>query len=175
MSLEPILSDIQRAIDAGAYYAALSTIVTLPELCGRCEQIDIFSVQGTNRTSAVYERFADTYLSGWSLGLTGLDLFSLRCGLSHRGQTAQKNSDLKYIFHPPVYRGPNRHGARGFSTGVQHVIINLQIFCSEIADAVRKWEVANINNDVAQRNLKNILQVRELSPGSAITGGICLS
>lgn len=162
MTLEPILRDIQRALESGAPYSALASAVTLPEICMRCEQRDIFSTKGENRSATVYTRFVETYLPNWTLGLTGNDLFILRCGLSHRGQTTQRESPLRYIFHPPDPSGNISHGNRSYCGGELHRLdIDLQTFCNDIADAVRRWFDANKDNEIVQRNLGDVLQVRE--------------
>jgi hypothetical protein len=162
VSLNLILDDIQRAIDGGAPYAALCTSLTLPEICGRCEQQDIYSCQGPNRQLETYERFVKKYLADWPLGLTGRDLTNLRCGISHRGQTVSRASQLRYVFHPPV---PNRivvHNCRTYTEDgeVYRISIDLQTFCNEIATAVRRWEHDNRNSETVQRNLADVLQVR---------------
>lgn len=169
MSLELILDDIQRAIESGAPYAALSAAVTLPEVCGRCEQADVFSTKGPNSSDRIYTRFVETYLPNWSLRLTGADLFNFRCGLSHRGQTTQRNSSLRYVFHPPNPQGNTAHANRVIKDGeLYRLDIDLQTFCNDIADAVRRWVEATKDNQAVQRNLLNVLQVREGDFGTGI-------
>jgi hypothetical protein len=168
MSLKLIVDDIQRAIEGGAPYAALCACLTLPEICGRCEQADIYSNKGSNRQKEIYNRFVSKYLANWSLGLTGDDLANLRCGISHRGQTAARNSQIRYIFHPPHPNGNVVHGFMSHNNGRTTLDVDLQIFCNDITSAVLKWECDNRRNEIVQRNLKDVLQVRETTFGSAV-------
>ena len=167
--VETILEDIQKAITAGAAYSALAALVTLPEICGRCEQIDVFSSSGQFTGANIYVRFIGKYLKGWSLGLTGEDLFNLRNGLSHRGRTDTKVSPLRYVFHPTNPRGCVSHGNRTYRDDeLSRLDIDLQIFYNAIAKAVRLWAIDNKDNQTVQKNLNDILQVREGDFGTGI-------
>jgi hypothetical protein len=179
MALEPILKDIQRALDSGAPFAALMTSVTLPEICGRCEQNDIFPRKGKDSGDKIYKRFVETYLPNWSIGLTWKDLYILRCGLSHRGKTTRRASSLRYVFHPPNPLGIIAHGNRAYDEGgaLHRLDIDLQIFCNDISGAVRRWSEANKQNKTVQKNLTDVLQVREgdFETGVYVQGMTCLA
>ncbi|WP_155992493.1 hypothetical protein [Fodinicurvata fenggangensis] len=166
--MEMILQDIQRALDAGASYAALAATVTLPEVCGRCEQSDLFSTKGENRGERVFQRFVETYLPDWDIGLDGTDLYYMRNGLSHRGQTTQRNKPLRYVFSPPNTDN-FVHNNKGFvDEEMQTLQIDLRKFCNDISDAVRRWEQSNADNPIVQENLEDVLKTREGSFGTGI-------
>lgn len=165
MSLKLILGDIQRALTAGAPYAALAATVTLPEICGRCELDDPFSTKGPNRSEALFSRFVTTYLPNWPFDISGEDLFHLRNAISHKGGTTQRNNPLRYVFHPPsgqFQMSNNKFIQKG---QLRYLDIDLQEFCTEISNAVLRWEEANRGNEQVQRNLDKVLQVREGSFG----------
>ena len=162
MPLNAILDDIQRALDNGAPYAALATVVTLPEICGRCELLDPLSTKGKNRSEMIYKRFTEQYLSSWSLNLAGEDLYNLRCGLSHRGRTTQRNNPIRYVFHPPNEQNNRSHGNRVIQGGETTFLdIDLQQFVDDISAAVRSWSKENENNETVQKNLNDVIQVRQ--------------
>ncbi len=170
MSLRLIIDDVQRAIEGGAPYAALCASVTLPELCGRCEQKDVYATKGTNSEKAIFNRFVNKYLADWPLGLTGDDLHNLRCGISHRGQTANRGGGLQYVFHPPHPNGHVVHNVRTYAEDgtVHRINVDLQTFCDDIAAAVCRWEKDNVGNEVVHRNLMDVLQVRDGTFGTAV-------
>jgi len=167
--MELILEDIQRALDAGASFAALASAVTLPEICGRCEQEDMFSTKGPNRGEAIFDRFVEAYLKDWDIGLTGADLANIRNGLSHRGQLTQRNTPLRYVFYPPQFGG-RVHNNRVENANGDLLVLNIDLrkFCTDISNAVRGWLVANAENATVQRNLGNVLQTREGDFGTGI-------
>jgi hypothetical protein len=173
--MELILQDIKRALDAGASYAALASTVTLPEVCSRCELLDMTSTKGLARGEALIARFAETYLRDWKIGLNGADLANLRNGLSHRAQTIQANqrkASPRYIFHTPtpgVMLSQISSKQGGVTT---HIVINLNEFCDDIAGAVRRWLADHANNPTVQKNLSNVIQRREglHIPGMYIQG-----
>jgi hypothetical protein len=175
--MESILADMDRALDAGASYAALATAVTLPEICGRCELRDMRPRKGQNRGDAVFNRFVNDYLSGWSIGLNGEDLYNLRNGLSHRGQRDSGDSNVRYVFTPPLPTGSQIHNNRAYRTNANgnlelvRLNIDLRRFCADIAGAVRRWMVANAENPIVQHNLENVLQPREGDFGTGIVIG----
>ncbi len=166
--MELILQDIQRALDAGASYAALAAAVTLPEMCGRCEQQDIYSTSGRNNAKHVFERFVSAYLANWEIGLTGADLYNLRNGLSHRGQATQRNKTLRYVFFPPVAGATVNNNRRTVNGEIVRLNIDLRKFCHDISNAVRQWMANNAGNTVVQKNLENILQSREGDFGTGV-------
>ena len=169
MSMESIIEDMYIALDAGAHYAALCVAVTLPEICGRCELEDGFSMKGANRSQEIFQRFVDSYLPDWDIGLTGADLFYLRNGLSHRGQTNKRNTPFRYVFAPP--RGDNSvlHNNRSHRAGKPYrLMIDLAVFCNDIATAVRQWECDNSENELVLSNLESVLQKREGDVGTGI-------
>lgn len=169
MSMNLILEDMQRALDAGASFAALATAVTLPEICGRCEVPDPFAFSGRARTLDIIKGFKDRYLSDWGLALTGDDLYQLRNGISHRGGTAERNPPIRYVFYPP-HKWKVQNNARYDNDGQRERLdIDLQTFCSKIADAVRRWEMEHADNATVQKNLENVLQVREGSFGTPVS------
>jgi hypothetical protein len=162
--MEMILQDINRALNAGASYAALAASVTLPEVCGRCELQDMLARSKSARGEVLIKRFAETYLHNWDIGLTGADLVNLRNGLSHRAQTTPGHplkNQPRYIFHTPtpgnvLNQISSRQG--GVTT---HIVVNLSEFCGDIATAVRRWLSDYANNSTVQKNLSNVIQRRE--------------
>ena len=166
--MDLILEDIQRALRAGASYAALAAAVTLPEICGRCEQQDMYSRKGKNSGDKVFNRFVDKYLHNWDIGLTGADLYSLRNGLSHRGQLTERRNTHRYVFFPPN-TGSVVHNNLSFQGGeLVRVQIDLQKFCDDISEAVKKWQVDQAENELVQKNLEDVLQAREGDFGTGI-------
>src|ERR1022692_3417221 len=78
--MEAILTEIDRALDAGLYYLAIALSLTLPDICGALESPD---------GGATRERFTawyDTYLAQTYQSLTAADCYSLRCGVIHQGR-----------------------------------------------------------------------------------------
>jgi hypothetical protein len=170
LPLEAILDDIQRAFNAGAYYAALSAAVTLPEICGRCEQQDPFATKGAGHNQRnVIKLFHERYLKDWPFLLNGDDLCNIRCGLSHRGQTMRHGSDFRVVFRLP----DRRHGVAtnnrriGDDGQIQRIDVDLTLFIKAITDAVRAWDAANLGNEIVKRNLQYVIQPR---PGDFGTG-----
>lgn len=164
--MQTILNDMNRALNARASYAALATAVTLPEICGRCELVDMLSTKGAGRAQFIFQKFVDKYLKSWSIGLTGDDLYYLRNGVSHRGQVVGSRMPVRYVFTPPNDAGHIIHNNRNRSTNTLN--IDLRVFCGDIERAVMAWMMDNKANPVAQKNMENVLQPRQGDFGTGI-------
>jgi len=77
--MEPILAEIEKALDAGLYYLAVMLAVAIPDICGALESKD-------GRSGPVqYKAWYDAHLANRIYDLTADDCYSLRCGVVHQG------------------------------------------------------------------------------------------
>ncbi|MEH6466651.1 MAG: hypothetical protein V7722_03390 [Porticoccus sp.] len=99
--------------------------------------------------------------------LSGNDCYALRCCLLHEGgenieeQRAREALDNFHFIMPP----PNGSCFHKIQNN-QSLLLQVDIFCNDIADAVDKWSVSDRANeqDVEQR-MQGILQIRDVSNG----------
>lgn len=92
--LEKIFEDINKALDAGAYIAALALALTLPDLCSQIEFPDEELVwkrytkwydkyMGTPTREFMTEKLTDDDNERTMPWLTGIVIYKLRCNLFH--------------------------------------------------------------------------------------------
>lgn len=92
--IDQIFEDINKALDAEAYIAALALALTLPDLCGKIEYPEEKSSRkryimwydlymGTPPKSFMLERLTDQDDERFPPYLTGQVLYQLRCNLLH--------------------------------------------------------------------------------------------
>jgi hypothetical protein len=69
--MEPILAEIEKALDAGLYYLAVMLAVAIPDICGALESKD-------GRSGPVqYKAWYDAHLANRIYDLTADDCYSL--------------------------------------------------------------------------------------------------
>lgn len=89
--LDRLITDIDKSLDAGAYIAALSLILTLPDICGKAmykdeknnksryiEWYDEYIGSSECRSAGIEDEIKVPYLSGEVI-------YQLRCSISHQG------------------------------------------------------------------------------------------
>ncbi|NOT66114.1 MAG: hypothetical protein HOP06_08840 [Methylotenera sp.] len=160
---------IRKSIQANDWYGALSTALTLPDVCGRLEKpnsgsqaryVDWFRVWvqskytsevGPNRIKRVF--------------LHGEDCYALRCCYLHEGgsniemQRAQKAlEDFHFITPIP---GCHIHCNQSNNT----LQLQVDIFCNDIADSVDQW-LSSVNDDAdIRKRINNLLIIHDSSEG----------
>ncbi|MGP1505538.1 MAG: hypothetical protein ACTTIR_07960 [Eggerthia catenaformis] len=148
--LNRIIDDINKALDAEAYMAALALVLTLPDICGRAEFPDEKSV------GKRYIKWYDEYVGKYEKApviegedpmpyLSGEVVYQLRCAFLHQGNPnidsgKIKDDQCKIDKFTLVYEKKNQFNiytdasglASGFLTGdkvVRSYRVNIRRLC----------------------------------------------
>ncbi len=159
-SLESILGEIQKALNAKLYYPALIANLTLPEICVGLE----LPPESRTVKKNDYIGFIDKHGGGIiAMGVNGEQCYQLRCGLVHRGGSAAhpENEITHYIFTTPE-SGSTVHGVPLVDQGgaFHAKFLDIIIFCSSMRDAVKTWHQAVKHNPKVALNAERILSLR---------------
>ncbi|WP_080374731.1 hypothetical protein [Pseudomonas syringae] len=168
--MERFTNSLRSSVDNQNWYVALSSALTLPDVCGRL-------VEPNEKSS---ERRYSNWFTAWMepaytydlLGrpghvfLTGGDCYALRCSYLHEGgadisaQRARKALDSFHFISPPT---------NGFiiHCNEMHGVLQLQvdIFCRQVADAVDRWATSVGSDEVIQERMKSLLTIHTNVPG----------
>jgi len=148
--LEKILAEIDRALDQGFFYLAVATVLTLPDLC-----VSLIS-EDARSTGKRYIEWCDTNLGSEFVYVSGDDLWSFRCGVSHNGRFG----DLKHDVGRVVFSLPFR-GNRLIDCVINDAYIySVEDFCRNFMAAVRKWYWSNEENPNLKQNIERMVQYR---------------
>lgn len=160
---------IRKAIAAQDWYGALSTALTLPDVCGRLE----------NPTMGSKARYV-AWFQQWMqpeytheiesnrerhVFLHGEDCYALRCSYLHEGgsnieeQRAQKALDDFHFITPR--QGMHVHCNQSNNT----LQLQVDVFCSQMADAVDKWFESIQGNSDVQPRIGGLLVIHDSSQG----------
>lgn len=98
--VEQIIEDVNKALDAEAYIAALSLVLTLPDICAKAEYSD--NLNNKDR----YIKWYDEYIGQYEKApiepdelempyLSGEVVYQLRCSMLHQGTPNVDSSKIK--------------------------------------------------------------------------------
>lgn len=146
-----IIDEVDRALHAGSYYAALVTTLSLPDVCSALE-----SASGET-SGAQYKAWYEAWLSASYPQVRAVDLYSLRCGVIHQGRLGHPKMQYARI----LFTLPNPHGIL-FHRNVIADALNLDVmtFCRDMSDAVLRWYAANQNNSNVEAHLPRLVRPR---------------
>jgi hypothetical protein len=151
-----VMDEIHRAMENKLYYVAISTVLTLPDIC-----VSLISKDG--RSDGVrYAKWCNENLKGHFTHITGQDLYSMRCGVIHNGRFGDlKNSVARFIIVLP-FRG-------NFINSVvvnDAYIYNADAFVINFISCVKVWYLQNQFDRNVESNIDRLVQYRPygLSP-----------
>ena len=167
--MERFTNSIRTALNANDWYGALITALTLPDICGRIETPN----EGSNRRYARW--FSEWVEPSYTMEVAGVkhvflsgnDCYALRCSLLHEGgenieeQRAREALDNFHFIMPP----PNGNSFHKIQSN-QSLLLQVDIFCNDVADSVDRWTASENANDpeVIQR-MEGLLKIRDVSNG----------
>ncbi|WP_252088718.1 hypothetical protein [Pseudomonas sp. MWU13-3659] len=167
--MERFSNSLRSSVNHQDWYVALSTALTLPDVCGRL----IDPAQGSSkRYAAWFDQWAAPSYSirlpavGLHCFLNGSDCYALRCSYLHEGgaditqQRARKALDDFHFIVPPV-NGNSIHCNKINNT----LQLQVDLFCLDIADAVDRWAVSVKDNQEIQNRMRSLLTVHNRVTG----------
>lgn len=150
-ALDMIVSDIRKALNCGASYAALATTLTIPDVCAALE-----ATNGQS-TGKLYQRWYDQYIGPRYNGmLSAKACYSLRCGVVHQGQVSVAGVPkiAKAIFRLPQQTTSSIHA----NTVNDMVQFDLRTFCEDFINAIDQWWKAKGSDPTVKANVANLLR-----------------
>ena len=169
--MKRFLHSIDLAIGAHDWYGALSTALTLPDICGRIEApdqgsklryIDWFNRYLLHQYSATVGANGNIHVF-----LHGEDCYALRCSYLHEGggtiveQRARRALDSFHFITPPVNGNLVHMNQNGNVLQLQ-----VDIFCQDMCTAVDRWLTGVvIGNAELEGRLRSLLEIRDSSKG----------
>ena len=168
--MKRFLRSVEIALNAGDWYGALSTALTLPDMCGRIE------APGAETKARYIDWFSRYLLPHYtrSIGpdrrphvfLHGEDCYALRCSYLHEGGgtiTEHKARRALNSFHFVTPPG----GGSIIHLNQHDAVLQLQvdIFCREMCAAVEHW-LSDVGDDpVMTQRFGNLLEIHDWKQG----------
>lgn len=158
--LEIIFADIEKALRAQIWHAALVSALCIPDICSVLNSPPDESWNNRQK----YVNWFNANLGTKYAHLTGDDCFNIRGGIVHKGTFGHPKSryDAVMFMIPNARRIVIHDGFIGGSwgTGTKSLALDLETFCKDIIAAARKWYADNENDPNLQANLPNLVRLR---------------
>jgi hypothetical protein len=158
--LESIFKEIEAALDAGLYYLALASTLTIPDLCAGLE-CEVGKVWVTDKK---YMDWFERHVAKNFKWFSAYDCYKLRCGVVHNGKLGHPGSRYDRL----VFILPGNHGVEiGESlmknvAGLKETCLSLGLvpFCRQLMAAARDWYDANKGNPNVRGNMPHLVRHR---------------
>ncbi|MNH24928.1 hypothetical protein D3C79_848870 [compost metagenome] len=169
VAMKRFTDSLRSSVNHGDWYVALSTALTLPDVCGRL--IDPNMKSGP-RYAAWFNTWMEPRYSFYSthIGhvqmLGGDDCYALRCSYLHQGEgdtTGQKASKALESFH---FVEPPPDGGKIHCNKINNTLqLQVDIFCTDMADAVDRWADSVAADAGIQLRMKKLLVIHKFNSG----------
>lgn len=166
--LELILGDIERAIEAKIWYAALAVSLSLPDVCSLLELPAEQSWSKDWKYAGWFDRNLPNYLPLFS----GQDCYRLRGGILHNAKIRKDESRWDYIALTTSDSPMRMHlcvSRNNGGTKESALTLDIEIFCQDIVAATRKWYEQKSADENVKSNLPYVISARG-SFGNQISG-----
>lgn len=158
-----ILGEMVAVHNAGAFYAAITVALTIPDICSKLAVLPD-DQRYWKGIQARYEAWCLKYLSEKLPSLTAQDIWALRGGVLHQGQTF---GHPKSRFNRVVFILPDK-GGNQFTLGHCRSgdddkgvsAISTSTFCNAFIDAAQDFIAATRDDEVVQKNILGLVRFR---------------
>lgn len=156
--MEELIREIQAAHASGLYYLALSSALTLPDIC---------AALGTTNGETSRKRYEEWYRSNvvppQFADLTAEECYEFRCNVLHQASSRSKITNGRYhqiIFYAakPREKVPRISGKVIHPPTGNYKLIDIGIFIGTILDATNKWWTKNQTSPVVTQNSGQLLR-----------------
>ncbi|WP_434575001.1 hypothetical protein J3P88_10165 [Pseudomonas sp. Z3-6] len=167
--MDRFTKSLRSAIAHGDWYVALSSALTLPDVCARI--VEPYEKSSEKRYTKWFKHWMEPLYTvdmpegGPTVFLSGGDCYALRCSYLHEGGaniTAQRArqalNDFHFVSTPP----PGWEVHRNMID--RTLQLQVDIFCSEMADAVDNWASSVAADQDIQNRMNALLIIHINSP-----------
>ena len=168
VELKRFTDAVERALQAGNWYGALSIALTLPDVCGRLETPS----DGVGKRyirwfeKYVQAKYTRDFMGEIHIFLSGSDCYALRCSYLHEGsgdvsgQRARQALDRFHFTSPPAVGGSIHRVQNG-----RALMLQVDEFCRDIVEGVVSWEKAVVTNPCVLQRKTALLVIHDSTSG----------
>lgn len=161
---------VRKAIENENWYGALTTALTLPDVCGKLED----RVQGSQaRYEAWWTEWMEPAYTSFRgpnrvrhVFLSGADCYALRCSYLHEGSGELGHQRARAVLDRFHFITPPRNGSIAHRNQVNDVLqLQVDLFSTDIADAVDRWAASVSTNCEIQTRMQALLVIHDSPNG----------
>ena len=151
-----IAREVPQLVNAGAFYAALSSALIIPDICAALEAED-GTANGTR-----YAAWFDQYVGHrYDQNFVGQDCYKYRCGVVHQLRGAGRGARYaRVLFMIPDGNMFHRNRLNDVYN------IDIRVFCSDIVAGFDDWWAEKKDDAIVQRHVNEMMNFypRGLAP-----------
>lgn len=152
--MDAILIQIERGLDRGFHYLAVTSALTLPDICGALESAD--GIAHKER----YKTWVEMWLLPKYPQMTSEDLYRLRSGAIHQGRFGPGGMQYDRVIFT-LAGGSHGNISRNNGGTIDSALqLSARTFCLDMTDAVRRWYAAKEHEPQVKKNIDHVLRVR---------------
>ena len=164
-TVDRILASIEVSLKSSAYYSALITALTLPDICG---EIDCPGAPSNKRYVEWFRKYLHKYYNERGYNnqvdfLVAENCYALRCSLLHQGtasiegQKARQGSLRSIHFHTDAYD----HGHCNLNCdNIEGLQLNVERFCHDVIEATRTWLQDISQDEIKSERIRSLMSIR---------------
>lgn len=165
--IEPMILDVEKALDNEAYHAAFALVLCLPDICSTME-FPQWKDKSKKRYILWIEKYFDE-LHDYGDRLNAADVYALRCAFLHNGSDNIEEQRARVVINRFQFLYPKTGSMihRNYSNynGVHTLQVDSKEFCLELLDAVKSFLALNEDNNILNEEAKSILVLEKIENG----------
>jgi hypothetical protein len=151
--MDSLIWDIRQALSNNLFYAAIMLCLGIPDMCAVLESPD-----GSTKPED-YKRWFREWFQPQYPGLSEDDMYSLRCGVFHRGRLNDPRPGLSY--ERIVFTLPNEKRLTIQNGELNNAYFtDAHRFCSDMAASAERWYAAKRTDPIVEKNILRLMQYR---------------
>ena len=166
--MERFIGSVREALNDKNWYGALTTSLTMPDICGRLESPQVGSRRRYVNWFDHYLIDRYTRLSGGNahVFLCGDDCYALRCSYLHEGGNSIEEQRARKALRNFHFVAPRRNWTVHLNQANETLQLQVDIFCEDICEATERWNREVLQRDAAvQERAKGLLTVHSMEGG----------
>lgn len=167
--METILDEVERALEAQLWYAAVALALTIPDVCASLEATPNARRDGQRARYLAWCRknLPDDY------GLDPELCWDLRSGVLHEGRYKHKRFD-RVAFTVPSESSGTIHNIELVTPQGTILPLSVPLFCAQIVQSARAWYATNKDKPQVREKLKRLPQLTSDGLAPYVRGPITL-
>jgi hypothetical protein len=169
--LDAYLTDMLRAVEAGAHHSALALALALPDICGSIEY------PAEPKVGVRYRSWCDTW--GAMLSVSGADCYALRCAYLHSGHDEFSGTSAYLAPFERIEFTLGQVGGGWVSRALppaapgakQTARIPLETFCRDMATSADAWRRTRESDARVVQAIAGLMWMRRASDRTGETRG----
>lgn len=163
--VNPLIKNIELALENNLLYSALSLTLALPDVLSSLEQPNY-------RGRQKYINWCNKYFftqNHYGNDMNASDIYALRCAYLHSGMDKLSKQSISKIIDKFMFVYSNNgllvHRNRIYLDNTYTLQLDLSTFCKEIIDAAKKFLEINKDDEAINKNAEEIITIQNVDEG----------